>query len=64
MRSCKRIENEESLDYMIVSNDRIKKKDIVDLQAFFESTSAGKQNARIYILDHYDKLRQMLRIAC
>lgn len=32
--SCKRIENEESLDYMIVSNDRIKKKDIVDLQAF------------------------------
>ena len=53
--SCKRIENEESLDYMIVSNDRIKKKDIVDLQAFFESTSAGKQNARIYILDHYDK---------
>ena len=53
--SCKRIENEDSLDYMIVSNDRIKKKDIVDLQAFFESTSAGKQNARIYILDHYDK---------
>ena len=53
--TCKRIENEESLDYMIVSNDRIKKKDIVDLQAFFESTSAGKQNARIYILDHYDK---------
>ena len=53
--SCKRIENEESLDYMIVSNDRIKKKDIVDLQTFFESTSAGRQNARIYILDHYDK---------
>lgn len=53
--SCKRIENEESLDYIIVSNDRIKKKDIVDLQTFFESTSAGKQNARIYILDHYDK---------
>ena len=28
--SCKRIENEDSLDYMIVSNDRIKKKDIVE----------------------------------
>ena len=38
---------------MIVSNDRIKKKDIISLQTF--STSAGKQNARIYILDHYDK---------
>lgn len=53
--NCKRIENEDSLDYMLVSNDRIKKKDIVDLQSFFESTSAGKQNARTYILDHYDK---------
>ena len=53
--SCKRIENEDSLDYMLVSNDRIKKKDVVDLQAFFESTSAGKKDCRTYILDHYDK---------
>ena len=53
--ACKRIENEDSLDYMLVSNDRIKKKDIVNLQNFFESTSAGKTNARVYILDHYDQ---------
>lgn len=52
---CQRIENQDSLDYMLVSNDRIKKKDIVGLQSFFEATSAGKQNARIYILDHYDQ---------
>ncbi len=53
--ACKRIENEESLDYLLISNDRIKKKDVVDLQAFFESTSVGKDNCRTYILDHYDK---------
>lgn len=52
---CQKIENQDSLDYMLFSNDRIKKKDIVQLQNFFEATSAGKQNARIYILDHYDQ---------
>lgn len=33
--SCKRIENEESLDYMIVSNDRIKKKEYSGFTGIF-----------------------------
>lgn len=52
---CRRIENEDSLDYMIVSNDRIKKKDIMDVQTFFESKSISGKNKRIYILDHFDQ---------
>ena len=53
--TCKRIENEESIDFHWIHNTRIKKKDIVNLQDFFSSTSAEKANRRIYILNQFDE---------
>lgn len=73
--ACKRMENEESIDFFwkhgihykktitdafsdktkTVTSSRIKKSDILDLQAFFESTSVEKSNARVYILEDYDQ---------
>ena len=38
--------------------ERLKKQDIVNLQAFFEATSAEKANARVYILEDYDQATQ------
>lgn len=53
--TCKRMEKEESIDFRWIHKDtRIKKKDIVDLQEFFTSTSQEKGNRRIYILEGFD----------
>lgn len=38
-----------------IVSSRIKKTDIVELQSFFEATSAEKDNSRIYILEDYDQ---------
>lgn len=53
--SCKRIQNEESVDFHWIHGNRIKKKDIVNLQDFFSTTSAEKANRRIYILEQFDQ---------
>ncbi len=39
----------------IVITERIKKKDILELQAFFDQTSAEQANRRVYILEDYDQ---------
>ena len=54
--SCLRIEKEEAIDFKWIHGDqaRIKKKDIVDLQSFFETTSVETGNRRIYFLDQFD----------
>ncbi len=53
--ACKRIQNEESVDFHWIHGNRIKKKDIVNLQDFFSATSAEKANRRIYILEQFDQ---------
>lgn len=53
--SCRRIQNEESVDFHWIHGNRIKKKDIVNLQDFFSTTSAEKANRRIYILEQFDQ---------
>ena len=55
--SCLRIQKEESYDYKYIHGniERIKKKDIVDLQDFFSTTSQEVGNKRIYILDGFDQ---------
>ena len=52
--TCKRIENEESIDFHWIHDTRIKKKDIVNLQEFFSNTSAETTSRRIYILEQFD----------
>ena len=54
--ACKRIENRESIDFhMIGLNDKIKKKDIVDLQKSLETTAAEAENKQTYILNGFDQ---------
>lgn len=38
-----------------IVSSRIKKSDIVELQSFFEATSAEKDNTRVFILEDYDQ---------
>ena len=54
--ACKRIENEESVDFRWVHGDRnrIKKSDIIDLQDFFSTTSQEMKSRSIYLLDAFD----------
>lgn len=54
---CQRIQNEEAIDFKWIHGDknRIKKKDILDLQAFFEATSVEIENRRIYFLEQFDQ---------
>ena len=52
---CKRIEKEESIDFHFIGrNEKIKKKDIVDLQKALETTAAEAENKQTYILNGFD----------
>ena len=55
--SCQRIQKEEAIDFRWVHGEetRIKKKDILDLQTFFEATSVEIDNKRIYFLEQFDQ---------
>lgn len=54
---CQRIQKEEAIDFKWIHGDknRIKKKDILDLQSFFEATSVEIENRRIYFLEQFDQ---------
>ena len=55
--ACQRIQNEEAIDFRWIHGDkaRIKKKEILELQEFFESTSVEDANRRIYFLAQFDQ---------
>lgn len=54
--ACKRIENQESIDFHMIGLDgKIKKKDIVDLQKALETTAAEAENKQTYILNGFDQ---------
>lgn len=54
--ACQRIQKEEAIDFRWIHGDqaRIKKKEILELQEFFESTSVERANRRIYFLEQFD----------
>lgn len=55
--TCKRIENFESIDFHFIgkANEKIKKKDIIDLQKALETTAAEAENKQTYILNGFDQ---------
>lgn len=55
--TCQRIQKEEAIDFKWIHGEknRIKKKDILELQSFFEATSVETENRRIYFLEQFDQ---------
>lgn len=53
---CHRIAQEEAFDFYWIhgEKERIKKKDILDLQSFFSKTSQEVSNRRVYFLENFD----------
>ena len=54
--ACRRIKNFESIDFHFIgAKEKIKKKDIVDLQKALETTAVEAENKQTYVLNGFDQ---------